>query len=82
MDVEGAEFLALKGMKEVLTSFKPALAVEIVKDNLEAAGASVAEFYTYLYQLGYKSYQIDDKHGLIPADNNEEGRLIYFRHEK
>lgn len=81
MDVEGAEFLALKGMKEVLVNLKPALVVEIVKDNLEAAGSSVAEFYNYLYPLGYKSYQIDDKQGLIPANNNEEGRLIYFRHE-
>jgi FkbM family methyltransferase len=82
MDVEGAEFIALKGMKEVLTNLKPALVVEIVKNNLEAAGTSVEEFYTYLYRLGYKSYQIDGKHGLIPAHNNEEGRLIYFRYEK
>jgi FkbM family methyltransferase len=81
MDIEGAELIALKGMANVLQKLKPAMLIEILKENLIGAGSTVDDFCMYLKNINYKSYRIGADKQLIPIHDYEEGDLIYFRYE-
>lgn len=62
MDIEGAEVLALRGMREFLLRQKPALVVEAYDDQLREFGASADELKQHLLGLGYREAR--------PADGN------------
>jgi FkbM family methyltransferase len=53
IDVEGAEFPVLKGMRSTLEKFKPVLIIEMNGETFEQAGYSLDEVSGYLDQLGY-----------------------------
>ena len=59
LDLEGAEFRALLGMKRVLARDRPALIVEVTDAFLEQAGASAVELYRYLSDLRYVAHVIE-----------------------
>jgi FkbM family methyltransferase len=62
MDIEGAEFKALKGMKNWLLENKPAIVVEANDENLQRFGSTRKEVENFLLDLGYSH--------ALPADNN------------
>jgi hypothetical protein len=51
--VEGAEFLVLKGAKETLDRFHPAILVELIDRQLKEMGTSTAEVTAFLAEHGY-----------------------------
>jgi FkbM family methyltransferase len=53
IDVEGAEFLVLKGAAETLDRYRPVVVVELVDRQLKAMGSSVAEVEAFLRAHGY-----------------------------
>ena len=53
MDIEGAEFGALKGMKTTLESYHPTMIMEFHPPSIEEYGASPEEEYNFLKALGY-----------------------------
>jgi FkbM family methyltransferase len=53
IDVEGAEFLVLKGARETLDRFHPAILVELVDHQLKEMGTSTAEVTAFLRDHGY-----------------------------
>lgn len=62
IDVEGAEFLALKGASETLDRYRPAVAVELVNRQLKAMGSSVEEVMAFMRSHGYppgKMYEMN-----------------------
>jgi FkbM family methyltransferase len=62
MDIEGAEFLALQGMKRILKeSPKMKMMVEFNPSMLKKAKAEPEEFLNSLSQTGFKIYQINEK---------------------
>lgn len=61
MDIEGGEFLALKGGKEFFSRLKPTLVCEINPILLKAAGSSSQELMQNLYDLNYESFWIDER---------------------
>ena len=67
MDIEGAELLALRGMKEFLQRQKPALVVEGYDHQLREFGSTAAGLKQWILDLGYREAR--------PADGN-----LYFTH--
>jgi len=53
IDVEGAEFLVLKGAAETLDHDRPIVAVELVDRQLKAMGSSAAEVTAFMRAHGY-----------------------------
>ncbi|HOX84317.1 MAG TPA: FkbM family methyltransferase, partial [Chryseolinea sp.] len=64
IDVEGAEMLVLKGSKEVIKKFRPAVMIEINDATYEAAGYSVADVKSFFKELNY-SLHIISKGGVL-----------------
>jgi FkbM family methyltransferase len=59
IDVQGAEFRALKGAEKTLRSAQPTLFIEIDDAALAEAGSSVEEVSDYLSALGYQAFAHD-----------------------
>ena len=78
IDIEGAEYFALKGMEKTLQRFKPAILIEIVPLFLKSFSIELPFFQQYLEKtLGYKifEYQPAEKNlkatnGMISKDRN------------
>lgn len=58
IDVEGAEFDALKGANQIIYKFKPIIAFEFGQASYEGYGVDPGEVYTYFETLGYRLYSI------------------------
>jgi len=54
MDIEGAEGLALKGMRQTITQFRPKVLMEINPERLRTLGSSVEEVIRPFQELGYQ----------------------------
>ncbi len=61
IDVEGAEFLVLRGAKDTLTRFHPAILIELLDRQLREMGTSTAEVIAFLQAQGYSIRHQDDK---------------------
>ncbi|MGH9387904.1 MAG: FkbM family methyltransferase [Vicinamibacterales bacterium] len=59
IDVEGAEYLALEGMRELLEAHHPDIILEITDAFLTEMASSPAEVHLFLTSLGYRMYRID-----------------------
>lgn len=53
IDVEGAEYLVLKGARETLERYHPLVIVELVESQLQAMGTSTAQVLALLHSHGY-----------------------------
>lgn len=54
IDIEGAEYDALLGMKQTLAKFKPAILIEISPDILAKTNKTADDIKDILFQLNYK----------------------------
>jgi len=61
MDIEGAEYSALKGMVEIIQKFKPVILVEMVPFYLEGYNINISEYLNFIQSLGYQKYLYDPK---------------------
>ena len=67
IDVEGAEFLVLKGAQETLARFHPVVLVEIVEHQLQAMGTSAKEVAGFFSSHGYSARRsIGDNVEFVP----------------
>ncbi|SKB05813.1 methyltransferase, FkbM family [Prosthecobacter debontii] len=69
MDIEGAELLALRGMRGFLQRQKPALIVEAYDHQLREFGCTAEELKQFILELGYREAR--------PSDGN-----FYFIHSQ
>ena len=79
MDIEGAEFLALRGMKSVLKSLKPQILIELDPDILSKTGRNSAEIEAYLQSFGYKKYFIDKNGQLNHKQTSHKSNNYIFK---
>mgnify|MGYP006430818599 CR=1 FL=1 len=56
LDVEGSEYLFLKGAKQAITSLKPNLIIEINFRSFEVAGVTRKDLIDLLIELDYQEY--------------------------
>jgi len=57
IDVEGAEYLVLKGAENVLSEYSPAIMLEIEKMHTKYFNYTPQELLSFLQSFGYKAYQ-------------------------
>jgi len=75
IDVEGHELDVLKGAKQTLTKYKPALVVECHCASWEMLGVSRQEFIDVIHSLGYR--QMTDRNG-EPIDFLNQDSTIHL----
>lgn len=78
LDIEGAEFEALQGMKESLRKFRPVLFIEINNEVMERGWVSKEQLLTFLRDLGYEQYAIDTKGNVNKTEKTSD--VEYFNY--
>jgi len=58
IDVEGADFLVLRGARAILEKFHPVLVVEALEELAVKLGGSVAQILEILWEHGYQVYNL------------------------
>ena len=58
LDIEGAEWAALRGASCTLTRYRPVLIVEIGRETCQAAGYQPSEFAQWIIEQGYRIEKI------------------------
>lgn len=82
IDIEGAEVLALEGMQQSLSKFRPVILIEVIDEQLKKYGSSVEELYFIISKLSYYAY-VPTKTGVLKRlTKNEEGYTIFFLPEE
>ncbi len=61
MDVEGAEYLVLKGARKCLKQYSPVIMLELQAFHTKYFGYLPVELINYLRDLGYHLYEINEK---------------------
>jgi FkbM family methyltransferase len=77
MDIEGGEYLALKGMSGILKIYKPALLLELDPEILGRTPYRQAEIEGFLQDLGYKKYYLNGQ-GEIEQENESHSRSTNY----
>jgi len=72
LDIEGAEFFALKGMEKTLQKFTPVILIEIVPVFLKAFSIEISVFHNYITQdMNYVIFEYDNtRKKLIPLSGS------------
>jgi hypothetical protein len=68
VDVEGAEWMVLKGAEQSLRAFRPVIIAESSAGNFEKAGCSAKDLYSYLESLGYEIRNLLDGSTHLPEE--------------
>ena len=72
LDIEGAEYDALKGAEATIHRHCPAILIELADRTLQHQGASSAQIWTFLEALGYRLYAFDaDSRAFVPAHQRD-----------
>lgn len=66
IDIEGAEFNALKGSIETLQRFRPIVLMELDRDNLERAGCEPDAILGFWHDLNYRVSRIMNNGEIVP----------------
>ena len=74
IDVEGAEYAVLKGMKEVILKNKPIILSELSNPLLKENGTSSQEVISFIEDFGYKI--IDPKYPNMKPGDREYGDIL------
>lgn len=68
IDIEGAEYFALKGMEKTLQRFHPVILIEIVPVFLKSFGIELSFFQQYIeHTLGYRIFEYEALSGKLQA---------------
>lgn len=78
MDIEGAEWFALRGARHTLTKFAPLILLEVCQTTCERLDYDTSEIFDLLKSLGYRAWRIgqsceetrelDNLHGIQQAN--------------
>lgn len=68
VDVEGAEWMVLRGAEQCIRRFRPVIVAESSAGNFEKAGYAPKDLYNYLESLGYEIRNLDDRSTHLPAE--------------
>ena len=72
MDIEGAEVLALRGMRELLKRDRPVIVMEYWPRRFKKLNTTVEELFEMLSALDYKFSDIDEETGAVRPMTAEE----------
>ena len=75
IDIEGAEFNALKGSRSALSEFRPIVLMELDLENLKRAGCAPEEILSFWENLKYEVSRVENSGDLIPIRNAGDLKL-------
>lgn len=78
MDIEGAEYPALLGMKETISKFHPDFLIEIDPKLLSQTPYSVEQIEQYFFNFDYQKYNIEQDGSLTKATTKRNGFNYIF----
>lgn len=82
LDIEGSEYAFLKGAKEMISSLKPILVMEVNPDSMKASGTSEDKMISILKEVGYSYFSYlkrpDIKHALIKLNLEKFSNIILY----
>jgi FkbM family methyltransferase len=78
IDVEGAETMVIKGLKNTLTEQSPIVLIEVIDERLKKAGSSVSELFSLFFEKGYEAFEIIHN-TLKKVEAPKEAGLIMFK---
>ena len=79
IDIEGAEYEALKGMTETLSTFSPLILIEIDENILNRTQHNNEAVINLLKQFGYTQYYINQDGTLSSINNRKDSYNFVFR---
>ena len=71
IDIEGAEYYALKGMIKSLEKFKPTILIEISDEIIDKADYSKKDLIVLLTNIGYQQYGLNESGEIIPVSDQD-----------
>lgn len=77
IDVEGAEYMVLRGMGDLLADHQPDIVLEMSAHYLEELGSAPTQICDYLANFGYRMYLIDGD-ALVPLAGWHTGLPVQF----
>lgn len=69
-DIEGAEFLMLKGAQNALRKYKPTLMLEVQAHSTRLFGYEPESLFEWLKNMGYKAYYVNSNYGLVDCTDS------------
>ncbi len=72
LDIEGAEWIALRGAVDTLKKYRPILILELGRETCQSAGYEPEALVAWLNNLGYKIEKITDGGKTIPINSIED----------
>ncbi len=77
LDVEGMEYPALKGMREILRTHRPRLSIEMHGADMEEKTANVRQVVALLEELNYQMHHVESGESIssVNAERAREGHL-------
>lgn len=77
IDVEGAELMALRGMKQLLERTRPYVILELTDKWLRELGGSAEELLTFMKSIGYSAYQVTDLSHPLSSSSIEQTDVLF-----
>ncbi len=68
-DIEGAEFLMLKGAEDTLRKYRPMLMLEVQAHSTRLFGYEPENLFKWLRNIGYRAYYVNTKFELVSCDD-------------
>lgn len=75
IDIEGAEYGALKGSRKTLERLRPIVLMELDLDNLKRAGCEPGQILEFWKELGYDVGRIENSGDIIPIRSMSDLKL-------
>lgn len=69
-DIEGAEFLMLKGAEFTLRKYRPILMLEVQAHSTKLFGYVPEDLFEWLKKIGYKAYYVNASYELVKYNNS------------
>jgi FkbM family methyltransferase len=84
IDIEGAEYFALKGMKQILQQHKPVILIEINPFFLDGFNIKESDLSDCIRESGYETYMYDENLGklILYTDSYVESNYILIHVDK
>lgn len=70
VDIEGWEMHFLRGARDTLAKFRPAVMIEVIEDSLARSGSSAREVFDFLNSLGYTAINMSTGRTCVTHDGD------------
>jgi FkbM family methyltransferase len=78
-DIEGWELRMLKGGRNCLSTYRPALMIEVSQQHLERAGDSIETFWQFMHDINYQPFILGQNlTELVSLNKKQDGDIFWL----